>query len=83
MDDIKVYNHSMKRNCYELVFLDVSYKWLGDVKTTIELIYYDMFGNKTVLAYVHTNDDIDIARSKKDEYIDLMLKTIKENINIV
>ena len=73
----------MKRNCYELVFLDVSYKWLGDVKTTIELIYYDMFGNKAVLAYVHTNDDIDIARSKKDEYIDLMLKTIKENINIV
>ena len=46
-------------------------------------IYYDMFGNKAVLAYVHTNDDIDIARSKKDEYIDLMLKTIKENINIV
>ena len=73
----------MKRNCYELVFLDVSYKWLGDVKTTIELIYYDMFGNKAVFAYVHTNDDIDIARSKKDEYIDLMLKTIKENINIV
>lgn len=73
----------VKRNSYELVFLDVSHKWLDDTKTTVELVFYDMFGASTVLAYVHTDDDIETAKSKSDELIDLLLKTIKENINIL
>ncbi|KIN79774.1 MULTISPECIES: hypothetical protein [Clostridium] len=69
-----------KRCCYEVAFLDVSRKWLDNTKTTVELIYYDELGTPTVLAYVHTDDAVETAKSKRNEYIDLMLKTIKENI---
>lgn len=73
----------IKRNCYELVFLDVSHKWLDNTKTTVELIFHDTFGVSTVLAYTHTDNDINTAKSKSDELIDLLLKTIKENIVVL
>lgn len=72
---------NIKRCYYEVAFLDVSRKWLDNTKTTVELIYYNELGTPTVLAYVHTDDTVETAKSKKEEYVDLMLKTIKENIN--
>ena len=71
---------SKQRCCYEVVFLDVSNKWLDDTKTTVELIYHDELGATTVLAYVHTNKTVGETEKDKDKYIDIMLKTIKENI---
>jgi hypothetical protein len=69
-----------KRCCYEVIFLDISHKWLDDTKTTVELIYHDELGTPTVLAYVHTNKTVEEAQINKDKYVDIMLNTIKENI---
>lgn len=69
-----------KKPYFEIKFLDVRKKWLDNTKTTIELILYDYFDIPTVVSYVHTDEDIKIAKKNKEKYIDLMLKTIKENI---
>jgi hypothetical protein len=69
-----------KTNCYEVKFIDVSHKWLDNTKTTAELIFYDMLGRPMVLAYVHSDDTIEEARSNKEKYLDIMLKTIKDNV---
>lgn len=69
-----------KTNCYEVKFIDVSHKWLDNTKTTAELIFYDMLGRSIVLAYVHSDDTVEEAKKDKEKYLDLMLKTIKENV---
>jgi hypothetical protein len=69
-----------KTNCYEVKFIDVSHKWVDDTKTTAELIFYDMLGRPVVLAYVHRDDTVEEAKANKEKYLDLMLKTIKDNV---
>lgn len=70
-----------KRVYYEIQFLDVAHKWIDNTKTTVELIYYNELGLPIILAYIHTDDIIEVAKGKKAEYINIMLKTIKENIH--
>lgn len=69
-----------KTNCYEVKFIDVSHKWVDNTKTTAELIFYDMLGRPVILAYVHSDDTVEEAKTKKEEYLDLMLKVIKDTI---
>lgn len=71
---------NFKTNCYEVKFIDVSHKWVDNTKTTAELIFYDMLGKPVVLAYVHSDDTVQEAKKNKEEYLDVMLKTIKENV---
>lgn len=67
---------------YYIKYLDVRHKWLDDTKTTVELIFQDFFGAECVLAYVHSDMDIPEAKENQDMFIDLMLETIKSNIEI-
>ena len=71
----------MKRCYYELEFLDVDKKWVDDTKTTIQLVYYDEIGNKTILGYVH--DDLDIENAKiraiSGFYLNLIFEEIRRN----
>jgi hypothetical protein len=69
-----------KSCCYELVFLDVRHKWVDGTKTTVELVYYDELGRTIVLAYVHTDYTLEEAIENREEYIEMMLDTIKSNI---
>lgn len=64
---------------FYLKYLDVAYKWLDDTKTTIELIAKMRWGNDVVLTYVHTTDDIETCKKKKDFYMDILLKEIQKN----
>lgn len=70
----------IKTNCYELKYLNVAHKWMDGTKTTVELIYYDMFGQPVILAYVHTDDEIEVAKQKEEKIIDVMLGVIRNNL---
>jgi len=53
---------------------------MDGTKTTVELIYYDMFGQPVILAYVHTDDEIEVAKQKEEKIIDVMLGVIRNNL---
>lgn len=70
----------MKRCCYELEFLDVKHKFVDDTQTTVQLVFYNELGRRTILAYVHTDEDVEDAETNKESYVDLMFETIKCNL---
>lgn len=66
---------------YYLRYLDVEHKWVDGTKTTVELMLDDYsIPFDIVLAYVHTNDTIEQCKKREDEFINLMLETIKNNV---
>lgn len=65
---------------YELEFLDVAHKWLDDTKTTVQLVYYNEIGNKNILAYVHDDCILEVAKSMPDYYLDIMFDVIRKDV---
>lgn len=63
---------------FYLKYLDVAHKWLDDTKTTIELIATISGFHDVVMTYVHTDDDIEMCKSKEDYYIEILLSVIRE-----
>ena len=70
----------MKRRCFELEFLDVAHKWADDTQTTVQLVYYDELGLKSVLAYVHDDLGKEAAKTMSNYYLDLMFDVIRKDI---